>query len=431
MNRAARTRAALISRLEIAMNHQPPRLRLAACLLSLAGLCLSACSRQDAQGPARPATQAATSDAAVQGERVLYYYDPMRPEVHFDKPGPSPFMDMQLVPRMAEPGTGKGVAVEASLQQSLGLRTAKPSRQSPRPQARVPAKVVADAGGQARLESRVSGWVERLNVRAAGQSVSAGQVFAEIYSPELVQAQEEMLVGGEASAAGAERLRRLGIAEVDIQAVRKAGHSLRRLPLRTPASGVVTELGVREGSSVAPGGLVADISSRGAVWVEAAVFPAQRLRLGESISARFSLPGLPGREWTAASGRLLPLTDPVTQTLSLRFSISDAGDLPLGTVLDAELLGTARENLLVIPADAVIRTAAGDRVLVRQGQRFLPVAVLVGERFGSQVEIREGLGMADEVVVSGQFLLDAEASLAEGLDRMGASDAAPAKEAQP
>lgn len=431
MNRAARPCAVLIPRLEITMNRLSPRLRLAACLLSLACLSLPACSRDDAQRPAQAAAKPASADAAAQGERVLYYYDPMRPEVHFDKPGPSPFMDMQLVPRMAEPGTGKGVAVEASLQQSLGLRTAKPSRQSPRPQARVPARVVADAGGQARLESRVSGWVERLSVRAAGVSVSAGQVFAEIYSPELVQAQEEMLVGGEASAAGAERLRRMGIAEADIRAVRKAGHSVRRLPLRAPVSGVVTELGVREGSSVAPGNLVAEIASRGAVWVEAALFPAQRLRLGESVSARFTVPGLPGREWTSASGRLVPMTDPATQTLSLRFSVNDATDLPLGTVLDAELQGAARENLLLIPADAVIRTAAGDRVLVRQGQRFLPVAVTVGERFGSQVEIREGLGVADEVVVSGQFLLDADASLAVGLDRMGAADAAPASGAKP
>lgn len=413
------------------MNPLSPRPRQAACLLLLACLHLPGCSREAAHGPAQASSTSPPPAAEEQGERVLYYYDPMRPEVHFDKPGPSPFMDMQLVPRMAEPVSANGVAVEASLQQSLGLRTAKPSRQSPRPQARVPARVVADAGGQARLESRVNAWVERLMVRATGQSVSAGQVFAEIYSPELVQAQEEMLIGGEASAAGAERLRRMGIADADIQAVRKSGHSRRRLPLRVPASGVVTEIGVREGSSVAPGNLVAEIASRGAVWVEAAVFPAQRIRLGETISARFTLPGVPGREWIGAAGHALPMTDPVTQTVILRYSVSDASDLPLGTILDAELQGTARENLLMVPADAVIRTAAGDRVLVRQGQRFVPVAVEVGERFGNQLEIRDGLGVADEVVVSGQFLLDAEASLAVGLDRMGAGKAETATGAKP
>ena len=132
----------------------------------------------------------------------------MRPEVHFDKPGKSPFMDMELVPKYAEPevaaanGHAGGVAVNAAIVQSLGIRTASPTRGDVRPSVRVPARVVADARGQARLQSRVSGWVERLMVRSVGQSVSAGSVVAEIYSPELVQAQEELLLGAETAGPG-------------------------------------------------------------------------------------------------------------------------------------------------------------------------------------------------------------------------------------
>ena len=107
--------------------------------------------------------------------RVLYYYDPMRPDVHFDAAGKSPFMDMQLVPKYAEDAPGSaGVAVSAAVIQSLGIRTATPVRRDVRPRIRVPARVVADARGQARLQARVDGWIERLVVRAAGQTVAAG-----------------------------------------------------------------------------------------------------------------------------------------------------------------------------------------------------------------------------------------------------------------
>jgi membrane fusion protein, copper/silver efflux system len=358
--------------------------------------------------------------------RILYYYDPMRPEVHFDKPGRSPFMDMALLPKMASGDEAVGVAVSAAVVQTLGIRIAQPTRREVHASVRVPARVVADARGQARLQSRVSGWIERLAVRAVGQSVSAGSVIAEIYSPELVQAQEELLLGAETAGPATERLRRFGIADVDIQAIRRSGKASRRLPLRAPVSGVVTELGVREGSSVSPDSLVADFSGRNAVWIEAQLFPAQKLLLGDRYSARFAMPGLPGRSWSSDSGTLVPVVDAMTQTLAMRFPISDASDLPLGSVLDAEIDGQTRADVLVVPVSAVIRTAQGDRVLIQRGKdRFVPSPVTLGQRYGNDVEILAGLAVSDRIVTSGQFLLDAEASLQSGLSQMDA-DAAPA-----
>lgn len=360
-----------------------------------------------------------------ENRRVLYYYDPMRPEVHFDKPGPSPFMDMALVPKYADTSDSTGVAVSAAMVQSLGIRTALPVRRQVRPSVRVPARVVADARGQARLQSRVSGWVERLAVRAVGQSVSAGSVIAEIYSPELVQAQEELLLSPDAAGPAAERLRRFGIAEADIEALRRRGKAVRRLPLRAPVSGVVTELGVREGSSVSPDTVIADLSARDAVWIEVRLFPAQKVALGDPLSARFTLPGLANRDWRSANGTVVPVVDPVTETLTVRFPIGDARDLPLGAALDAEIEGAARADVLLVPASAVIRTAQGDRVVVQRGaNRFAPVAVTIGQRYGSELEIVAGIAVSDRIVTSGQFLLDAEANLQVGLTRMEA-DAAP------
>lgn len=353
--------------------------------------------------------------------RVLYYYDPMRPEEHFDKPGPSPFMDMQLVPKYAasENGNDNGIAVSAAVVQSLGIRTATPVQRDVRTTIRVPARVVADARGQARVQARVSGWVERLYVRAVGQKISAGTVVADIYSPELVQAQEEMLLGAETAGPAAERLRRFGIADVDIQSIRRSGKASRRLPLRASVGGVVTELGVREGSSITPDTIILDLSGGKAVWIEAQLFPTQKISLGNTMRARFTLPGLPGREWLSETGTVVPVVDPITQTVAVRFSINNSDDLPLGTVLDGVIEGASRSNVLLLPASAVIRTAQGDRVMVQHAKnKFMAMPVKIGQRYGTEIEVTEGLALTDRVVTSGQFLLDAEANLQSGFSRM-------------
>lgn len=372
----------------------------------------------------------ASGPSAKPDRKVLYWYDPMRPEVKFDAPGQSPFMDMALVPKYGEGGTEAqaGIRIDATVVQNLGIRTALPVRRDVRASVRVPARVVADARGQARLQARVEGWIEKLHVRVVGQQVLAGSVVAEIYSPELMQAQEELLLGPDAAIGAAERLRRLGIADADIQAIRQAGKALRRLPLRAPVSGVVTELNVREGSRVSPDSVLIDLAPRSAVWVEALLFPGQKLRLGNELRARFSLPDFPERSWQASGGVAVPVADAVTQTIAVRFALDNQGELPLGVVLDAEITGATKSGVLMVPASAVIRTAQGARVLVeREPGRFVPTTVVLGLRDGDQLEVREGLSASHRIVVSGQFLLDAEASLQAGFSQMTpASTAAPA-----
>lgn len=354
-------------------------------------------------------------------KRVLYYYDPMRPEEHFDKPGLSPFMDMQLVPKYANADNGNenGFAVSAAVVQSLGIRTANPVLRDVRSSIRVPARVVADARGQSRVQARVNGWIERLYVRAVGQQISAGTVIAEIYSAELVLAQEEMLLGAETAGPAAERLRRFGIADADIQAVRRAGKASRRLPLRSTVAGVVTELGVREGSSVTPDTIIVDLSGAKSVWIEAQLFPAQKMNLGNSLRASFTLPGFPEREWGSETGTVVPVVDPITQTVAVRFSVNNSDDLPLGTVLDGVIEGAIRTNILLVPASSIIRTAHGDRVMVQHAKnQFMAVPIKIGRRYGNEIEIIEGITLEDRVVISGQFLLDAEANQQSGFTRM-------------
>jgi Cu(I)/Ag(I) efflux system membrane fusion protein len=403
-----------------------PRLRpvllplLAASALSI----VAGCSRD-------PAPPTAVEGAPAQAEAktaARIYVCPMHPHITSHEPGTCPICGMNLVLKKSEATKPSDeaeaepvVVVPSAVRQTLGIRTAHVMRRDVRPRLQVPARVVAEVGGELRLQSRVDGFVERLHVAAVGTRINAGTVIAEIFAPELVQAQEEMLLGGDAAAAAAERLRRFGIDARDIESVRRAAVSSRTLPLRTPAGGVVVSIDTREGARIGAEDALATIATRGGLRVEAQLFPAQRQSLGAGIDADFSQPGVPGLHWQGRDPQWLNVVDPVTQTLGLRFRIDAAEALALGTALDAELFGAARTQVLLVPAAAVIRTEAGTRVLREDDAgSYMPVAVRIGMRYGSDIEIVDGLAEHDRIVVSGQFLIDSEAQLQAALARLRA-----------
>lgn len=375
-------------------------------------------------------------DHEVGPATAIRFVCPMHPTIVQDEPGRCPICGMNLVAREVATGgaaqvarveqqpQGQVVALSPTLQQNLGVRTGHPQRRSLAPVFRVGARVVPDASGVVRLSTRSEAWVERLHVRAVGDPVRRGAVVAEIYSPDLVQAQEELLLGGRSAAGARERLRRLGVAESDIDAVERSGESSRRLALRAPVDGVVAELEVRDGGAVPAGATIMEITPRSQVWIEALLFPAQRMQLGERVEGRFTLPGLAGAQWQAEASYIAPAVDPVTQTVAVRFPIPEAGDaLALGAWLDAEIAGASREDVLVVPSSAVIRTRQGNRVVRVAGEgRFEPVGVETGAIHEGWTEIVSGLSEEDGIVLSGQFLLDSEAELTSGLQRMQAHD---------
>lgn len=390
---------------------------------------LGACGRDSATATAP--TVAASSPIVATPAAAPIYVCPMHPHITAHEPGTCPICGMDLVRKAApaaetaEPDAAT-VTVSAAVRQTLGVRTAPALRRDVQPRVRVPARVIAEAGGELRLQSRVEGFVEKLHVASIGARVRAGAVIADLYAPALVEAQEEMLLGGEAAAPAAERLRRFGIAERDIAAVRAAGVSARTLPLRTPVGGVVTAIEVREGSRIELADVLAVIAARGGLRIEAQLFPAQRSLLGRDIDAHFSQPGVPDAHWRGRDPQWLDVVDPLTQTLGLRFRIDGDTALAPGTVLDAELHGEARAQVLLVPMAAVIRTDAGARVLREDGAgRYLPVAVRTGQRYGDDIEIVAGLEAQQRIVVSGQFLIDSEAQLQDALSRLqvGSADA--------
>lgn len=378
---------------------------------------------------AAPGAQASGAIDPVTGRRVLYWHDPMVPGQKFDKPGKSPFMDMQLVPVYAdESGDEGGVAISSRVQQNLGIRTAEVTRGALSRTIEAVGSVAYNERDVAVVQARSNGYVERLFVRAPLDTVKQGQPLAELYVPEWVAAQEELLAvkrmrgpGAESLAdAARQRMRLAGMNESQIRLTDSTGKVHARLPLRAPVSGIVAELNVREGMTVMAGAPMFRINGIDTVWVNAEVpeAVAAQVREGTAVEARAA--ALPGTVLKGKVGAVLPAVEAATRTLTARVELANPGHrLVPGMFVTVQFAPTARSEALIIPSEAVIQTGTRSVVMVAQeGGKFTPVSVETGAESDGRTEILKGLQAGQKVVVSGQFLIDSEASLRGTATRM-------------
>ena len=405
-------------------------------------------SEAPSASPAATAAAAATiassgavpaAPAAAKGERkVLYWYDPMLPQHKFDKPGKSPFMDMQLVAKYAEEGGGAEDAGKVSISpqtvQNLGIRTAEAKLGTLEPKLQAVGSVGWNERGVVLVQSRSAGFVEKLYARAPLDPIEKGAPLVEIFFPEWAGAQEEYLLlrrqGSEQAKQLAEaaraRLLLLGMREEDIAQVDREGKVQARIILRSPITGVIAELGVREGMTVMAGAALFRIVDLSTVWVNAEVPEAQAGGLvpGSRVEAR--VPAFPEQVFVGRVGVILPDVNPVTRTIRARIELANPGTrLKPGMFANLMLSGSRGKEVVLIPSEAVIRT--GERslvVLAESAGRFRQQDVELGIELGEMTEVRKGLKPGDKVVLSGQFLIDSEASLRAGLSRMESPPAA-------
>jgi Cu(I)/Ag(I) efflux system membrane fusion protein len=384
-------------------------------------------------GMARGMKMAAPDPGAAgnSGRRVLYWHDPMVPGQKFDKPGKSPFMDMPLQPVYEEPGSDAGVAIDPRMQQSLGVRIAEVRQGALAPRVQVVGNVAYNERETELVQARSNGFVERLFVRAALDPVRKGQPLAELYVPDWVAAQEEFLsarrMAGtqlESLVDGArQRMRLAGMSEAQIRLVESTGKVHPRLTLSAPIGGVVAELGAREGMTVLSGAMLFRINGLDTVWVNAEVPETQagEVRPGNPVEAR--TPALPGRIFKGQVSAILPEVNPATRTLKARVELANpGGELKPGMFATVSFTPSARTEALLVPSEAVIQTGRRTVVIVAQADgRFAPVDVETGIEAGGETEIRRGLAAGQKVVLSGQFLIDSEASLRASTGRMEGS----------
>ena len=370
------------------------------------------------------------SMAGDTSKKPLYWHDPMVPGQRFDKPGKSPFMDMQLVPVYAgADGDDGSVTVSPRVQQNLGVRTAIVTA------GRLPSGVVAvgsvayNERDVALVQARSNGFIERLYVRAALDPVKQGQPLAELYVPDWIAAQEEYLAahrmqGGDTASlvdGARQRMRLAGMTDGQIRLVESSGKVHPRITISAPVSGVVAELGAREGMTVASGAQLFRINGLSTVWVNAEVPEnvAAKVRPGDAVEARS--PALPGSVFKGKVGAVLPEVSAATRTLKARVELANpGGQLVPGMFATITFASSRNADVLLVPSEAVIQTGTRSVVILAQdGGKFQPVDVEVGGEGNGQTEIRKGLSAGQKIVLSGQFLLDSEASLKGTTSRMG------------
>ncbi len=384
-----------------------------------------------AAGASGAAGSAAPADAG--GRRVLYWHDPMVPGQKFDKPGRSPFMDMDLVPVYADAGgggDGGGVTVSPRVRQNLGIRTAEAVRGPVAPRVEAVGSIAFNERDQAVVQARATGYVEKLLVRATLDRVARGQPLAELYVPEWVAAQEEFLALGRMRGedlgglvAGArQRMRQVGMSEAQIAAFERSGQVQRRVALVAPIGGVLVELAAREGMTVMPGTTLFRINGLSTVWANADVPETQAALLRPGAAVEASSPALPGRAFNGRVQAILPEVSTATRTVKARIELANPKGELLPGMFVTVALGAGAEQGLTVPSEAVIQTGRRAVVMLAEGEgRFRPVDVKVGREAGGRTEIRAGLQAGQQVVVSGQFLLDSESSLRAGGARLEAA----------
>lgn len=374
-----------------------------------------------------------TNAPASQGERaVLYWYDPMVPDQHFDRPGRSPFMDMDLVPRYADEGPAEaGVRIDPGVAQNLGVRLAA-VESAPVSRTVTAAGVIAfNERAVAVVQARAAGFVERSYGRAVGDVVSAGAPIVDIRVPEWTAAQAEYLAlrgaGGDLAAAARRRLSMLGMPASLIERVERDGAPRAVVTITAPVAGAITALDIRNGMTIMQGAPLATINGVSPVWLVVSLAQADAgiARPGGRVTAR--VPAYPGESFAGRIESVLPAADRATRTIEVRIALSNPrGRLRPGMTAEAELSeGDARPALLV-PAEAVIQTGRRTVVIVAlDNGRFAPTEIALGRRSGDRIEVSRGLSEGQRVVASGQFLIDSEASLTGALERLEASSATP------
>ncbi|HWA23745.1 MAG TPA: efflux RND transporter periplasmic adaptor subunit [Caulobacterales bacterium] len=378
-------------------------------------------------------TQRADSPGAQaqSGRRVLYWYDPMVPQQHFDHAGKSPFMDMQLVPRYAdEAPVATGVRIDPGVAQNLGVRFATVQRASISRAVTASGVIQFNGRNVANVQARAGGFVERAHARAIGDVIAAGAPIVDIRVPEWAAAQGEYLAvrgaGGDIASAARHRLIMLGMPETLIARIERDGAPYPVFTITSPIAGAITALDVRQGMTVMPGASLATISGISPVWLIASVPQGDAGVARPGGRATATLPAYPGETFSGRIESVLPAADLATRTIEVRVGLDNPqGRLRPGMSGEVRIEQANAEPSLIVPMEAVIRTGTRTMVIVAGESGYVPTEVTLGHQTDNSIEIRSGLREGQRVVASGQFLIDSEASLSGALDRLQASSSGP------
>jgi Cu(I)/Ag(I) efflux system membrane fusion protein len=364
---------------------------------------------------------------AGSGDReILHWVAPMDPNYRRDEPGKSP-MGMDLVPVYADevdnqPGV---VKIDSTIVNNLGVRTAQAERSVLMRRIETVGYITYDEDTVQHVHTRVDGWIEKLNATATGDPVKKGQLLFELYSPTLVNAQEEYLTATRSGntvllKASRDRLDALGVSKSAIARLEKERTVQQRVRVYAESDGVIAHLGVREGIYITPATEIMSVAKLDRVWVVAEVFERQSAWVQPGQKAVVELDYLPSMRFEGTVDYVYPELDPKTRTLKVRLRFDNPRELLRPNmfsrvVIEADGFG----HVVNVPKEAIIRGGSMDRVVLALGNgRFRSQPVRLGIESGDRVAVRTGLRVGDTIVVSGQFLIDSESNIESALARM-------------
>ena len=372
---------------------------------------------------------AAATSAAGQGRKPLYWYDPMAPNQHFDKSGKSPFMDMQLVPKYAEEGNDTGtVHVSPDMVQNLGMRLGRVERTRLDSGFHAVGSVVFDERLLELVQARVEGYVTALHVKAPFEHVRRGQPLADILAPQWLESEQHYISlldtnadpSGVLRKATRERLAVLGVPDESVRLLEVTRKPNATTTVYAPIDGVVSELSARAGATFMPGASLFRINGLKTVWVNAHIPEAQVSNASPELTVEAHATAWPGTTFKGHVIALLPDVDAQTRTLTARVAIDNQGfRLSPGMYVTLDFTSSQTEPQLVVPSEAVIATGERKVVVVAREHGAFDVENVTtgGERNGRTI-ILSGLTEGESIVLSGQFLIDSEASLTATVSRL-------------
>lgn len=384
------------------------------------------------------ATVLADSETKKDKQKILYWYDPMSPATRFNKPGKSPFMDMELVPRYAsESSDNDGVKISPVQEQNLGIRTADVILENITRQISAYGVIDTDEGNLEIIPARANALVEKLYVNASQQYVKKNQPLAKLWIPQWAASQKEYLAVrtlGDASLtkAARQRLELMFMPQNVILDIEHTGKPQTHITLYAPHEGYISKLNVRVGAEVTASQPIFELSTLNPVWllVNYPQNQASLLSVGDQIEATTA--SWPGTVFKGEISELLPTLDMSTRTLNARVVMKNPDHLlKPGMYMNVRLSQAAQgKPVLTIPEESLIVTGTSNRVIVTDGQgSFHPTEVVTGQTQDGRIEIKSGLRAGQKVVTSGQFLIDSEASLSSALPQLD-SGSTPSKLAE-
>jgi Cu(I)/Ag(I) efflux system membrane fusion protein len=381
---------------------------------------------------------------APEDRKVLFYRNPMNPAITSPVPAQDE-MGMDYIPVYAERHTGADsapagtVTIDPVTVQNMGVRTARAARQTLGREVRAAGRVSYDEEQLARLHPKTEGWIKQLFIDKTGERVRQDASLLSLYSPKLVTSQQEYLLalnnlavlekspyeeirkGAEQLVSSArERLELLDVPEHQIRELERSRKVKKDLHIHSPFDGVVIRIGAREGQYVTPSTELYRLADLSRVWVLADVFENEVSWIRPGDPVEISLAAVPGRVFHGRVGYIYPYAEAKTRTIKVRL-VFDNADRLLKPDLFADVTIHARRKVdaVVIPAEAVVRSGEREQVyVVRAPGKFEPRTIRTGVSAAGMVQVLEGVAPGEEVVTSGEFLIDSESKLREATAKM-------------